>query len=174
MIMLLIVLVLIVLAAMVLAVELLRPLPVAEEGLVELSQSLADGRNYEPMTRLFDLRDVHTVNPLDRGAKRLARQRAVVMRLYLKQLRGDFLMAWAICRLLAPVSQESDTVIKLFRSWIKFHSLLGLVWMRTYVGHSASSVDQVRTLVAAFGDLREGATQLLGLESDLAAASSGA
>lgn len=172
--MVLIVLVLIVLAALVLAVELLRPVPVSEDALNHLSESLADGRTYEPMTRLFAARDVHTVETLDGGAKRLARQRAEVMRLYLKQLRRDFLMAWAVCRLLAPVSQEADPVVKLFRHWIKFHSLLGMVWLQTYLGHSAGAVDQVKTLVAAFGDLRAGASQLLEVDAELAGASAGA
>lgn len=172
--MLLIVLALIVLAALVLAVELLRPVPVSEDALNELSRSLADGRNYEPMTRLFEARDIHTVESLDGGAKRLTRQRAEVMRLYLKQLRRDFLMAWAVCRLLAPVSQEADPVVKLFHHWIKFHGLLGMVWIRTYVGHSSDAADQVKTLVAAFGDLRAGAAQLLEVDAELAGASAGA
>jgi hypothetical protein len=165
-------LVLIVVAALVLAVELLRPEPVSEQGLAELNQALSSGRDYEPMMRLFAERDFRTVAEMPRGAKRLARQRGRVMRLYLKGLRGDFLKAWALCRLLAPISQEADPVLKLFRNWLSFHGLFALVWLKTYTGHNSQAVSQVNHLVTAFGELRQGAATLMQLDAELVASAS--
>lgn len=169
---LLVVLVLIVVAALVLAVELLRPEPVSEQGLAELNQALSSGRDYEPMMRLFEERDFRTIEHLPSGSKRLSQKRGHVMRLYLKRLRADFLTAWAVCRLLAPISQEPDPVLTLFRYWLSFHGLFAMVWLKTYTGQNSHAVSQVNHLVAAFGDLRLGATQLMQLDADLVASAS--
>ncbi len=169
--MLLAILALVVVAALVLALELLRPQATATDDLSGLSQSLAEGRDFEPMLRLFEDRDFETVADLPGGRKKLTRVRGQIARMYLRELRGDFLRAWAICRLLAPISEDADPVIKLFRQWLSFHQLFALVWVRS-LGGTAASPAQARALVAAFSELRKGAVNLLEQDSALVAAAS--
>ncbi len=171
MMMLLIILALVVAAALVLALELLRPQATPTDDLTGLSQALAQGRDFEPMLRLFEDRDFETVADLPGGRKKLAKSRGRAARMYLRQLRGDFLQAWAICRLLAPISEDADPVVKLFRQWLSFHGLYALCWVRS-LGGPAASPAQARALVAAFSALREGAANLLEQDADLVAAAS--
>lgn len=163
---LLVVLALIVVAALVLAVELLRPEPVSEQGLADLNQALAPGRDYEQMVRLFEDRDYRP------AGKPLAVEQGPLMREYLKKLRGDFITASAVCRLLAPISQEPDSAPRLFRRWLSFHRLFVVVWVTTYGGQSSLAVGQVQTLLATFCDLRQRATALMQLDAGVGANSS--
>lgn len=164
---LLVVLALIVVAALVLAVELLRPEPVSEQGLADLNHALTSGRDYEPLLRLFEDPDYFPVEQLPGGSACGPQDRGRLMRTYLRRLRGDFLTAWAVCRLLAPISQERDPRRKLFRYWLSFHWLLVRVWVTTYVGQSAPAASQVQRLTAVFGDLRQWASALRQLDAGL-------
>ncbi|MDA0207281.1 MAG: hypothetical protein O3A53_12950 [Acidobacteria bacterium] len=103
---LLVVLALIVVAALLLAAELLRSEPVSEQGIADLNQALTPGRNYEPLVRLLTERDSYLVEKLPGGDRCLAKDRGRLMRMYLKKLRSDFLIAWVVCRVLVPISQE--------------------------------------------------------------------
>ena len=157
------VLALIVVAALVLAVELLRPEPVSEQGLADLNQALTPGRDYEQMVRLFEDRDYRPAEkPLEAG-------QGPLMREYLKKLRGDFITAWAVCRLLAPISQEPDPAPKLFRRWLSFHRLFAVIWVKTYAGRSSQAVVQVQALLGAFRDLRQRAAALMQVDAGLSA-----
>lgn len=155
---LLIVLALIVVAALLLAVELLRPEPVSEQGLAELNQSLAGGRDYERMTLLFK--------------EDISANRGPQMREHLRQLRGDYLTAWTVCRLLGPISRERDTTIKLFLRWWGFHWLFASVWLKTYGGHSIQTACEVERLLAMSGGLRGRATALMQLDAGFATSGS--
>ncbi len=152
---LLVVLALVVVAALVLAVELLRPEPVSEQGLADLDQALTPGREYEHLAPLFE--------------ERLSKDQGPLIRKQLKRLRGDFLTAWAVCRLLAPISQEADSAPRLFRCWLSFHWLFVAVWVKTYAGGSPRAVSQVHRLLVSFGDLRQRASALMQLDAGLAA-----
>lgn len=148
----------IVVAALVLAVELLRPEPVSEQGLADLNRSLAGGRDYEQLARLFE----QSLSP-DLG--RLTRK-------HLKRLRGDFLTAWAVCRLLGPISQERDPTPRLFRCWVSFHWLFAAVWVKSYWGRSAEAASQANRLLDVLGALRRRAAALMQLDARLAASGS--
>jgi hypothetical protein len=165
---LLVVLTLIVVAALALAVELLRSEPVLEQGLADLTQALAPGRDYEPMVRLFEGRDC----VLD-GVAGLPQDRGRAIRMHLKRLRGDFLTAWAVCRLLAPIGQEPAPMRKLFRHWLSFHWLFVRVWTATYTGQGGQVVSQVQRLVTASGVLRQWAGALMRLDAGVSAGGAG-
>ena len=164
---LLVVLALVVVAALLLATELLRSEPVSEQGIAHLNQALTPGRDYEPLVRLFVERDSYPVEQLPGGAGCLSKDRGRLMRMFLKRLRGDFLIAWVVCRLLAPISQEPDPMWKLFRHWLRFHWLFAKVWVTTYAGQSVQALSQVNRLVAAFDDLRLRASALMQLDAGL-------
>lgn len=155
---LLIVLALVVAAALALAVKLLRPEPVSEQGLAGLNQSLAGGRDYEQLPRVLE--------------ENLSSDRGPLMRKQLKRLRGDFLTAWAVCRLLGPISQELDPGPGLFLYWLRFHWLFAAVWVKTYGGHRAKAAVQVNRLLAVFDVLRRRATSLMQFDAGLAAGGS--
>lgn len=154
------VLALIVVAALAFAVKLLRPEAVSEQGLADLNRSLARGRDYEQMGSLFE--------------ERLPAEQGPVMRRYLKRLRGDFLTAWAVCRLLGPISQEADPAPGLFRCWLSFHGLFAVLWVKTYIDQSPHTDGQFNRLLAVFGDLRRRAAALMQLDAGIAAGPSGA
>lgn len=151
---LLIVLALIILAALVLAVELLRPEPVSEQGLAELNQSLAGGRDHGQILLLFK--------------EDLSADRGPQMREHLSRLRGDFLTAWTVCRLLGPISRERDTTVKQYSYWWNFHWLYLSVWIKTYGGHRSQAARQVQRLLAVSSGLRDRATALMQLDAGLA------
>lgn len=155
---LLIVLTLIVVAALVLAVELLRPEPVSEQGLADLNQSLTGGRDYDELARLFE--------------ERPTKDSGTLMRVHLKSLRGDFLTALAVCRLLTPIKPEPDPTPRLFRCWLSFHWLFAAVWVQTYSGHNAQTAGQVRRLLTVFDHLRQRATALMQLDARLTTSTS--
>jgi hypothetical protein len=162
---LLVVLALIVVAALLLAVELLRPEPVSERRIADLSQALTPGRDYEPMVRLFEERAYCPVEQLPSGAARLSKDRGRVMRMYLKRFRGDFLTAWGACRQLAPISKEPNPTRKLFLYWLRFHWLFARVWVATYAGQRVQAVGKVNRLVAAFGDIQQWASALTQIDA---------
>ena len=158
---LLVLLALILLAALVLAVELLRPELVSEQGLADLNEALISGQDYEPLVRLFDDRDGPD------GASCAPKDRGRAIRIHLNRLRGDFLTAWAVCRLLAPICQEPNPMRKLFRHWLSFHWLFLRVWITAYSGQSAQAANRARRLVAAFGELRQWASALMQFDTAL-------
>ena len=142
-------------AALALAVELLRPEPVTEQGLADLNQTLTPGRDYEQLVPLFE--------------ERLSTDGRLLTRKQLKRLRRDFLTAWAVCRLLGPISQKADPAPRLFRGWLSFHWLFAVVWVKTYLGQSPQTANQIGQLVAVFGDLRRRAAALMQLDAKLSA-----
>jgi hypothetical protein len=116
------------------------------------------------MVRLFEDRDLR---PVEQG--RLAIDQGPLMRKYLKGLRGDFLTAWAVCRLLGPISRERDSSRRLFRCWLSFHWLFAALWVKTYASRSTQAVSQVNRLLDALGDLRGRATALMQVDAGLVA-----
>lgn len=155
---LLIVLAFIVAAALVLAAALLQAEPVSEQGLADLNESLAGGRDYEQMARLFE--------------EDLAADRGPLVRQHLKRLRGDFLTAWAVCRLLGLIGRGADPAPRLFRCWLKFHWLFAAVWVKSYGGHRTRAAGQVNRLLAVFGILRRRAASLMQLDAGTPASGS--
>ncbi len=139
------VLALIVVAALALAVELLRPEPVTEQGLADLNRALKSGR--------------------DHG---LSTNSGQPTRKQLSKLRADFVTAWAVCRLLRPTGQKADPALGLCRSWLSFHWLLAVVWINTHLFGGSTASNHIHRLVAVFGDQREQAAALMQINAEAA------
>jgi len=118
--------------------------------------------SYEAMGRLFSKDDAEFVGTHPGAMRRWTTQRRQAMRLYLKQLRGDFQFSWSICRLLTPVSQDPDFGTMLVKQWIQFHLLYGMLTARCVLGYGSSTDQQVQTLVRSLSTLRTGAAGILG------------
>lgn len=140
-----VVLALIVVAALALAVELLRPQPVTEQGLADLNRLLRAGRN-----------------------QRLATDPGPPTRRQLRKLRRDFLTAWAVCRLLGPIDRKSHSTSRLLRSWLGFHWPFTMAWIRTYLGQGAPTAGQLERLAASFDEQRQRAAALMQIDAKLA------
>ena len=118
--------------------------------------------SYEAMARLFSKDDAQFIGAHPGALRRWTTQRRQVMRLYLKQLRGDFQFSWSICRLLTPVSQDPDFGTMLIKQWIQFHVLYGTLTVRCVLGYGSSTDQQVQALVRSLSTLRTGAAEILG------------
>jgi hypothetical protein len=148
----------ILLVALALAMELLR-LSRAPEALhpAGLWQELSDPSVYRPMARLFTQQDVLfvTSHRASRGAlRRLRRARCEVMALYLRQMRRDFQRVWSLCRLLAPVSPDSELSVVLIRQYAVFHVLFLVLHLRCLLGWYGYAEFEITTLVSALNHLR--------------------
>lgn len=117
--------------------------------------------SYEAMGRLFSEDDFRFVGNHPGALRRWTMQRRQAMRLYLKQLRGDFQFSWSICRLLTPVSQDPDFGTMLVKQWVQFHTLYGVLTVRCVLGYGSSTDQQVQTLVQSLSALRTGAAGIL-------------
>ena len=140
------VLALIVVAALALAVELLRPEPVTAQGLADLHRALRAG--------------------WDHG---LAMNLGRPTRKQLRKLRADFAIAWAVCRQLGPMKQRANTGPGLCGSWLRFHWLLAVVWIKSHLFGSSATTNHIHRLVAAFGAQRQQAAELMQIEAQSAA-----
>ena len=90
---------------------------------------------YRPMNRLFadeDFRFISSVQP--QMLRRLRRQRARVLRLYLRDLQAAFARVHALCRSLAPKSQDPNFAVLTSRQALTFYSLLAVLRLRCALG----------------------------------------
>ena len=71
---------------------------------------------------------------------------------YCGWLRREFLSAWRLCRLLAPVSADSAYAVALLRRYVEFHVRLAAVALSTAIGATtwcANCIEHLRLLCAA-------------------------
>jgi hypothetical protein len=141
-----------------LALELLR-LSRAPQTLhsASLWQELSDPSVYRPMARLFSEQDRQFVSSrhANRSSmRRLRRARCEVMALYVRQMRCDFQRIWSLCRLLAPVSYDSELSVLLIRQFVIFHALCLVLQMRCLAGWYGRSGFEVNSLVRVLNHLR--------------------
>ena len=120
-------------------------------------------RRYQVLRRLFDKDDHALVRAhLDvlghAAVQQLTKNRRHVLRMYLRELRGDFSRFWSLCRLLAPYSPDPQFATMLFGQFFLFHSSLVVLWARTYTGSIGFESAQFNTLIDAVQNLR-GAAQ---------------
>ncbi len=128
--------------------------------------------SYRPMVRLFARADLDAVVNRPDLIEKLVEGRKRTMRLFLSQLRGDFMRAWTICRLLTPVSDDPTFAFSLVRQLLVFHGLLVLTHARCLWAFQAPIEVDVTPLVDSFSQLRQGAAQLLQATDPLAAGAS--
>ena len=124
--------------------------------------------SYRPMVRLFARADLDLVADRPDLAEKLVASRKKAMRLFLNQLRGDFMRAWTICRLLTPVSDDPTFAFSLVRRLLVFHGLFAMTQIRCLWAFRSPIEVDVAPLVDSFSQLRQGAAQLLQAADPLA------
>ena len=108
------------LAASWLAVDLLRPSGAARRH----SGSLASPQthsSYAPLCRLLEQGDFEYVSGQSDLADKLSDARRAATRLYLRQIRRDYLEIWGVCRLLAPICADPNFASRLSSQYWAFH-----------------------------------------------------
>ncbi len=149
----------ILLAAVILAAELLRTSRSHEMSDCDgLWADVSAPKNYDPVDRLFEEADFRLVAEQPALARRLSSSRRKAARLFLREVRTDFLKAWALCRILSPLSPDSTMALRLVRHWFVFHALYGAATLHTTLGSSA--VTAPGELVRAVRALQSGAADL--------------
>ncbi len=149
-----------------LAAELLRMSGTTGQSVNSLrwKRELADPVTYRPMSRVFAPADFEFVAVWGGNRnmrRRLRRSRAEVMTLYLRQLRGDFQRVWALCRLLAPFSHDSELSILLVRQFVLFHCLYFVLRLRCLTGWFGSAESDIATLFRVLSQIRSKARSAL-------------
>jgi hypothetical protein len=155
-----------------LAAELLR-LAGATQSLdpVRWQRELSNPVVYRPMSRLFAREDFSFVASRHAGrgmGRRLRRSRAAVMALYLRQMRNDFHEVWALCRLLAPLSHDSELSVLLLRQFVLFHGLYFVLRLRCLTGWYGSMDFDITRLVGVLNQIRSSAGRALQTSQALA------
>lgn len=118
-------------------------------------------RFYKPIARLFADEDFEYLAGHADLAGRLSSSRGVAMRLYLVELRRDFVEVWNVCRLLAPISTDSRFVSRLSQQYWSFHWAYVCVYAYCLVPSLARRPVMVDRLVSALARVRAEARELL-------------
>ena len=107
--------------------------PLPPIGGVCFERNTPDLRRYHAMARLCreeDLKFLSSQSPLDAIQRMLFRaKRRHIMRLYLAEMRRDFMKTWSLCRTLAPFMRDRNFGTLLLGQFLAFHSLFGLLWL---------------------------------------------
>ncbi len=100
-----------------------------------LSAGRSVGEIYQPMSRLFAEEDFAFLSNAPPGLrKRLRQERRQTLRLYLRQLRGDFERVYAFCRLLARDCTDPNFAPLITQQAMSFYGLLFVMQMRCSMG----------------------------------------
>lgn len=124
---------------------------------------------YRVMTRLFcqadaELAETHPVlGPVARD--RLVACRRRIMRLYLGELRHNFLRFFAVCRVMARQSSDPDFGMKSLRLSVAFHVSWATLWLQTYTARWDGILPLFDELVGAVQLLRNHAAHSSGQRS---------
>jgi hypothetical protein len=113
---------------------------------------------YRPLQRLFAAEDFDFLVSRPRAAEllaRLRRQRKRVMRLFLRELRNDFLRVYSAARLLAPISADPDFAGRLLWQGIQFHGTWLALHALCTVGWIGPARVETTALVTALERLHE-------------------
>ena len=149
-------------AALALAAELLRTNRSNEvRSYSALWADVSAHRDYQPLERLFDQSDFALVAARPTIAQRLRKSRRQALRLFLRGVRVDFLNAWALCRILSPISPDSGLALRLARHWLVFHSTYAAATLHATLGLSAPAIGEPGELVGAVRALQAGAAELI-------------
>ncbi len=118
-----------------LAWQLLRSsdVPLPPVGGVCFERNTPDPRRYHAMARLCreeDLKFLSSQSPLGAIQRMLFRaKRRRIMRLYLAEMRRDFMKTWSLCRTLTPFMRDRNFGTLLLEQFLVFHGLFGLLWL---------------------------------------------
>ncbi len=147
----------------VLAAELLR-----SRGGDPHQSSLAIGTDravsFEPLERLVDKERSALLDSNPELARKYGANRRKVLRAYLHELRSEYMRAFEVCRLLAPVSQDPNFVTTLMRSYVLFHLSYCGLWIRCNTG-VAINPGRILDLRQPLEQMRSQAIELLDVDA---------
>ena len=153
--------------AVLMAVELLRPRP-AQEGGLDLNALRSDYARpdpYAPMAKLLSDEDDQYLRGQSWACEhlrcRLRKQRRRALRFYVRRMGEDFSRTWRLCKLLAPISEDHDFVIRLASAAIRFHSMHLLVSATLTIGAEGLVRQRLSDLAEMGVELRATAHTLL-------------
>jgi hypothetical protein len=129
------------------------------------SDSLAP---FGPLERLILEEDAVLPQENAKPTRRLDSRQRRVLRAYLGELRSEFVRAFGVCRLLAPVSRDPDFLSNLLRSYVAFHFSYYSMWVSCLTGVRLSG-DQIRGLKQPLDLMRSQATELLDIDAAMSA-----
>ena len=128
--------------------------------------------SFEPLERLVDNERAALVDSNPELAQKYGASRRRVLRAYLKALRTEYLRAFEICRLLAPVSQDPNFVSTLMRSYALFHVAYCGMWIRCTTGVAINPA-RILDLKQPLEQMRNQAISLLDLDAAAAPSKAG-
>lgn len=153
--------------AVLMAVELLRPRAAQEGGLDldALRKDYARPDPYGPMAKLLSDEDDDYLRGQSRACEhlrcRLRKQRRRALRYYVQRMKDDFSKTWRLCKLLAPISEDQDFVVRLASSALRFHSMHLLVSATLAIGAEGLVRERLSDLATMGTELRVTAHTLL-------------
>ena len=110
--------------------------PLPPVGGVCFERNAPDLRRYHAMARLCREEDLKflssqpSLGAIQRMLFRAKRRR--IVRLYLAEMRRDFMKTWSLCRTLAPFMRNRNFGTLLLEQFLAFHGLFGLLWLRAH------------------------------------------
>ncbi len=156
----------------VLAAELLRSRG-GEPPESALAMSVDRAVSFEPLERLVDKERSALLDSNPELARKHGANRRKVLRVYLHELRTEYLRAFEVCRLLAPVSKDPHFISTLFRSYALFHLSYGGLWIRCATG-VAINPGRILDLRQPLEQMRRQAIELLDVDASATAPSNAA
>ena len=85
------------------------------------------------------------------------------MNLFLLDIRRDFYRAWSVCRQLAPVSDDPDFGVNLFKQLLTFHQLYFRVRILCVVSLYWREDFEFGAIVDVLGTMQQSAAQMVRL-----------
>ena len=148
-----------------------RQAPAFLEG--KLDVEFADA--HPPVARAFSRKDLDFLmsreNHTPQSIRRFRRARRRVMNLFLRDIRRDFYRAWSVCRQLAPVSDDPEFGVNLFKQFLTFHQLYFRVRILSVVSLYWHEDFEFGAIVDVLGTMQQSAAQMVRLSQISAAPS---
>ncbi len=148
------------LAAIWLAVDLIRP-NVRAFGRAETRRGRASPRSYKPVGRLLKDGDFAYLADEQDLAERLRQTRNKTLRLYLQQLRHDYVETWRVCKLLAPISADPAFAAELSKQYWRFHCAYAGIQVQCLLPALGVDSAPADALVRTLSEVRQQARALL-------------
>src|SRR5690606_15649595 len=96
--------------------------------------------------------------------RKLASNRRRVVLAYLRELRHEFMRAFSICRLLAPVSPDPNFIATVTRACVSFHVAYFAMYMSSATGLSLNP-ERMTNLMQPLDEMRSRASALLDMDA---------
>jgi hypothetical protein len=122
-------------------------------------------RNYNPVSRLFDGRDLQFLLT-QRGWQpamktRLRRERREVLSLYLSQARAEFRGTWSYWRATAPTSDDPEFASAMVKQFLAFHALYAVLRVHCLLGSFIYVRTDAGSLLAILRRLKQSTGQAM-------------